>query len=519
MNIGIDLGTTNTSVCFFSQEHNTYDYLHFDENTLNYFPSMITYRPDSDIPLIGFNARKKMHIKGSHYFLGREIKLQLGKNTFVRNHTVMDLLTDQLAAILNKFFEEKKVKPDHIVLTVPAKWMNKSGNGREIEMLRQVFHSLGFDKTDVSFESEPVAATAFFCHEVMKDSFSGYCLVVDYGGGTLDATLCRVAQNREIHVVYTTGVTGEAGLGCAGEAFDIEICHSIIHNNEIDIPASAKDENGNLNTSSKWFLKLMRSVEEGKITDTTKTTTGLTAYYSSDKSEKKRLFQKSAFEVTYDDVETYEVTIGDVVTAFEKVNLPSLKELLEDIRKFCKDSDIELNPNSFCIIPTGGFSGLFCMDETIRHVFNSDYQRKEIALLDRNARSTAIAHGAAILADELLSVVPVCHADIGFFFYDAFSEEKKKITLIHKNESERTYKEAVFADLCFEAGLYDKTPILELFCESNSFFVPVNDLCPAAGNSQPEYRFGFAIEEGIPLLYSKDKNENTRVKSLEYILK
>lgn len=519
VNIGIDLGTTNTSVCYFNSELNVYDYLRFDENTLNYFPSMITYRPNEKYPLIGFQARRKMHIKGSHFFLGREIKLHLGDNIAVRGCTIMDLITAQLTAILCKFYEEKNIEVEHIVLTVPAKWMDKSGSGKEIAMLRQAFRTLGFEKGDVSFESEPVAAVAFYCHEVMNDSFSGYCLVVDYGGGTLDATLCHIAQNKDIYVVYTTGATGDAGIGCAGEAFDQEICRSMIERNEIKIPESAMDENGKLNTDSKWFLKMMRSVEEGKISDTSKTTEVLTAYYSASEEEKKQLCRKTAFEVTYADEEIYEVTVEEVVAAFEKVNLPTLKGLLEEIRKFCNNSNIELNADTFRIIPTGGFSGLYCMDATIRQVFNSAYGDENIALLDRSVRSTAIAHGAAILSDKLLSVVPVCREDVGFFYYNTYSEEKKKVSLIKKNTPERDYWEPVFVDFPYVSKWLEKKPVFEIFSGSKSCLVPVSDLCPDAGKPGEVYRFGLAMVESVVILYSKGKNGKTRMKSLEYYLK
>lgn len=517
-NLGIDLGTSNTSVCFFNREQRAYDYLRFDENRQNYFPSMITYRPDEDRPLIGFRARKMMHTKGSRYFLGREIKLRMGKDEVVRGRTVMDILTDQLAAILTKFHEERNATPGKIVLTVPAKWMEKRGTRKELMMLEQAFQTLGFDKSEVTFESEPVAAAAYFYHELMKDSFTGYCLVVDYGGGTLDASLIYISEEKEIKVVYTTGVTGEVGIGCAGEAFDREICCRMIERNDIEIPQSARDQNGKLDCDSKWFLKLMRDVEAGKISDSGRTTRALKAYYAAYGQERQQLRSKIAFEVTDAEDNIYEVTVGEVVDAFEKVNLPFLKNLLEEILSFCKTAGIVPCRDTFYILPTGGFSQLYCVDVVIRQILGETYGNNPLNLLDRDARITAIAHGAAILSDRLLSVVPVCRQDVGIVFYDTSTHDSKRSVLLHKNTPARDCQKPVFMTSYFESAWMSPFHELEIFSGDTSHHVAVGDLCPLSGKEGTAYWFGLALVDQAILLYSRDRSGTVRMKSLEYIL-
>lgn len=65
------------------------------------------------------------------------------------------------------------------------------------ENIRTILTDIGLNKEQFSFQSEPVSAAAYFCRQWKKTQnspFLGKLLVIDYGGGTLDVTLCEVSE-------------------------------------------------------------------------------------------------------------------------------------------------------------------------------------------------------------------------------------------------------------------------------------------------------------------------------------
>ena len=115
-----------------------------------------------------------------------------------RNKTPSEVTRDYIRELL-KLFESKyrkSKKIEYIVMTVPEIWTNEKNNRITRDNLQDIFESLGY--YDVQLVSEPAAATAYFCHAHKLDTkinpggsdFNGDLLVIDYGGGTLDVTLC-----------------------------------------------------------------------------------------------------------------------------------------------------------------------------------------------------------------------------------------------------------------------------------------------------------------------------------------
>lgn len=520
-NMGYDLGTNNSTVCFYKKENDTFQYLHFDENNLDYFPSMLTYRNEEPLPLIGFSARKRMHLKGSHYFLGREIKLNIGKNVQIRKRFVKDLLRDQIGVVVGKFVEQMEQVPKHIVLTVPAKWTDDKSNGKEIAMLQEVFLELGFDvENQIQFESEPIAAAAYFVHEMLQDKFQGYFLVLDYGGGTLDVTLCGIEQNNRISIVYKDGRVSEDEIGCAGEAFDIELSKALIKENEIEVPLDDEEEPI---ITSKVFLKLQRCVEEWKITLSNQTTKVLEQYYGAPLEQKEKWLNEIAFSVCTSDDEEYPVSVRMIIEAFEKVNYKALQGVLSDTLNYCARADIDISSGSnFRVILTGGFSNLYCVDATLYEAFQVSphcLDERFSQMVDRNSRHTAIAHGAAIIAENIVTVENVCSENIGFYYYSVYSEEKAQCVLIEKNCAISNYQKPVFFDIGVQSEWMEEKPVLEMFTDSKeSVFVSLSAICPDAGKSGTTYYFGLALLDGVPILYSKNKNGEYKMKSLEFEL-
>ena len=64
--------------------------------------------------------------------------MNIGKNVQIRKRFVKDLLRDQIGVVVGKFVEQMEQVPEHIVLTVPAKWTDDKSNGKEIAMLQEV---------------------------------------------------------------------------------------------------------------------------------------------------------------------------------------------------------------------------------------------------------------------------------------------------------------------------------------------------------------------------------------------
>src|SRR5262245_8102217 len=88
---------------------------------------------------------------------------------------------------------------------------------RAEKLLREALWRLGFD--DVDFVYEPVAAAYHYAQELTR---SATVMIADFGGGTSDFTVLRIAQRGATTVLATDGVA------VAGDRFDAQLVRHLV---------------------------------------------------------------------------------------------------------------------------------------------------------------------------------------------------------------------------------------------------------------------------------------------------
>lgn len=207
--IGIDFGTTNSlfSVVLSGKPK------HFlDQNNTTPYPSVISY--DKGEPVIGMDAKnrldtlrgdvvngvvrspKKLLGKGPVYVLGREMQPK---------NIVADLLKGLKQKVIGEIETEgddvalSTANFDRAVVSIPV-----AMNGNTRRELRDAYLQAGIQI--VQFVHEPLAA--LYAHfrgsgrvkDMIRDYQDKLVLVYDWGGGTLDLTLCHILSGQIIQI-------------------------------------------------------------------------------------------------------------------------------------------------------------------------------------------------------------------------------------------------------------------------------------------------------------------------------
>jgi len=501
-NIGFDWGTTTTSVSFLA-EKNTFDYLRFGGNHLNTFPTVIAYKKADASMRIGVAAQMVVYAPQFDVYSNLKLKLDaMAMDNGGRKHSPYEATRDFIGKTIGEYVYVYKKPPQRIVFTVPDSWGKDVFRHPSLMFLEQIIGDIGFDvDTQISFCSEPVAAAAYYCKEVCRNNFRGSLLIVDMGGGTIDLTLCKIENGDNILVIKRCGELGDTSVGCSGEAFDLEMTKKISNANNLNLEPNSLD-----------FFKLKNAFEITKISDATTLDNILREYYAEPESGRKELGKKIALEVMDSNYMTYPVTVDDIVEAFDKINRNVLKKCVNEMLDCCREEKFSIeNPENFRVILTGGFSNLYCVEATVRETLGAPVCGKDMRFdsgINRESRSTAIAHGAAIIANEKVNVDELFQKNVGFFCFDVFNNSRIKITLLKSRSFVKNLREPTYSDRFLRGENVREDSSLTVFIEENSetnlFQVGVKQLCPI---KDKHYTFGFSLGRRQTLfLHSLDED-------------
>ncbi len=214
---GIDFGTTNSLIAYFNPELSPEPGAFTDAGRPH--PSLVWYRPDSNQPVVGWDARKQMNQvqnKMGHCFVHSVKRLMAEDREVPIIGTARKPAREVGADILTYLVEQaKRTSPDaakgleSCVMTVPV---NSTGHYRR--ELRRAAECAGLHVE--SFTHEPFAAVFgwFFSQQTdLRNLAPHKVLVFDWGGGTLDITLVQVQGGRIFEL-------GNSNLDhCAGNEF------------------------------------------------------------------------------------------------------------------------------------------------------------------------------------------------------------------------------------------------------------------------------------------------------------
>ena len=522
---GMDLGTTNSALCFYNDKIKAYEFLKIGNQTRDFFPTVIAYdKKNYEKRFVGEEAKEKQF--GTKYDVYSLFKLSLGEGAHERNgreKTPYEVTRDFLKAVIDQFHDYIGCKDlNNLVLTVPDVWKNEDKNRVAADNLMRIFEELGLEAEEQAvLESEPVSAVAYYCRQICEKPYNGYVIVIDYGGGTLDLTLCKVEDGENITVLRRCGDGGTNAMGCAGVAFDTALTRRLIENNK---------ESLDCKEGTNRFFRLRNAVENAKIAAAAETRDVLIQYYSN-----YGCVDGTAFDVIFEDKDgecrEYSVMASDIDMIFEQVNAAALKQALKTVKTYCSELDINLHDqNQMRILMVGGFSNLYCVEAACREAFSTDVNVGSDKRFDEKMRragrpSTAIAHGAGIIAAGAAKIDYYCQSDVGFFYYDIFEEKELPMAVICRDTPVKEYKEPKFAQGLYTFRDYNQNLQVRLFFDDGMGIVPVTmdesfrDLFGEAYEEDGVYQIGFSMgKHRIPMIHVRDQKGRENCISLSKVL-
>ena len=432
INIGFDFGTTYTS-CFRLTNNGFESLLTSKGNNLSQ-PTLAVWNGEDESLKFGSLAQNellKVSSDTTQYKILRGFKMLIGnmsdQNLISRNDYEIEgtispaeitksFLTLMLKNAL-KACPKDTNKIETVVIGVPEIWINNKESFNSLPKLKDIFDNIKNDAIpdklgNIIYESEPALACAYFAYNYKgntKKDFSGYMLVIDYGGGTLDINLCEVIQNDnscEI-AVRARGGDGinnkERGiLGKAGLAYMQDVVEKIIGDNSI-LPHE-RHSREQLLENLLMDNKVLIEEEFERVAD--------------DPSLKKFLdepFEKNFYKgkhLTYNTLqEVFEEKICTVlVPELEKI----YKIMLDEFKIDAKNQDFE---DKFKIVLTGGFCNYYLTQKKILDFFNiigkSD-NRIENMDISVDGMRYAIAYGATLVAEGKVKIRKTYKFSLGF---------------------------------------------------------------------------------------------------------
>ena len=362
--IGFDFGTTNSLASVVIGN----DVISFLENEQP-IPSVVSF--EGGKIEVGRKAHDKLTsaglgvqgstVRSPKTLLGREEQMVDG----VRRDPLkmVELVLDHVRQFVLQTKAGRDLKMDRVVATIPVNM-----EGRRRALLRQAFRQAGMSV--VQFVHEPLAA--LYGHLRMSEGASDLIkrydgkllLVFDWGGGTLDLTLCRVLNGLLVQVAND----GTEDVG--GDVFDDEL------RNEVEKRSRAANGLGDdVDVLPEARKRLLHECEKAKIRLSDRGTWNVYVdpYYQSDDQTDLQV------NLSRDDLQ-------DIVGHLVKKGVARIERLLE--REGFSTASVEL------CLATGGMVNMPVVKNRLDELFGPG----RVHVSKRSA--SAIAEGAAWVAHD-----------------------------------------------------------------------------------------------------------------------
>ena len=361
--VGFDFGTTNSLI---SKVTGGRVINYTDDITGLPYPSVVCYRGGQVI--VGSQAKQLVSQAG----LGIQDniivspKFELGKESiFVEGvqRSPVDIVSDVVGFVVSEAVNSSRggQQIDKAVVTIPVDF-----EGYRRAALREAFQKAGVGV--VQFVHEPLAALYGFFRgqkdfeETLREFNKKLVLVFDWGGGTLDLTLCKIIDGN----LYQLKNDGTDQVG--GDMFDYAIQNAVVERVSKDRDLDDVDVSQN---SKKRFRAVC---ERAKIDLSAK--------------DKVNLYEEDFFQNIDGDPDLdYQLTR----TELENIVTPILEKGIRRIRSLLEMADVEPSEIYACIA-TGGMANMPAIKARLHEIFGP----QRVRVSEKSA--TMIAEGAAWMA-------------------------------------------------------------------------------------------------------------------------
>ncbi len=374
--IGIDFGTTNSLISVITKKGKVRSFL----NRKRPYPSVVSY--DADDVICGTEAKKRLNeggigifgstVRGPKKFIGSDNIIVGGCNKDPKE-VVTDLLKYLVDAAENDEGSELADFTDAVV-TIPV-----AMNGRARKALREAFLDAGIRIH--SFVHEPLAALYAY-YKDKPDSKSAliadegkYILVFDWGGGTLDLTLCQVRSSSIVQVMNR----GNNKVG--GDYLDEAILNCVEKDHASKFGWTDETK---ISRHPGMRAKLLEVCEQAKI-DLSRRAEAyyivVSGYYNSDVEEESEI----EFKLTRNKL--------------EEISNVYVNQGINEIQTLLSPEQADMDPQSISLcLATGGMVNMPIIENRLRELFA--VQNLEVS----KKGDRIISEGAAWIAYDDLSL-------------------------------------------------------------------------------------------------------------------
>ena len=432
MDIGIDFGSTYSLITTFDGD-NLKELKPDGDTAVTPSYLSIDIEDDSNVKF-GTFSKSKVHSKNFRHFSGFKMMLvekdaeTLKNNGYIGKYTPRYVTEKFLKEMLNGILIKEKpagsqidISSDYknVYICVPELWARHAKTMDGCYALREILDKkLGIK--NVTIVMEPEAASAYFAyiyHKNTKEPFNGYLFLIDFGGGTLDITLAKVASDGQGTIIIKRVNSDGLGenhvdthqkteLGNAGMAYIQRLVLNVLSNNGVKT----------VNIISPAFRETIVELE-----NTLMSPQGITKIR--EKFSRFGSYQKfkKIFDDKYTDIsapeniftkidfndDRYPVRYSDLYEAYKQVVEEGLSKT---IGKMCDISRqyIHKDPctieageaRDFKIALVGGFGSFYFVQKQIEQIFNIQDMNEDCRTkgLTVSENEKAVSYGAALLA-------------------------------------------------------------------------------------------------------------------------
>ena len=362
--VGFDFGTTNSLISIVRGNR----VINFLDEYQRPIPSVACYEGEQKI--LGRDARERLEQAGLgvHGNIVRSPKMYLGRSSIFVAGTEKNpaqIVADVVSHVHEQVRRRRAFELGDIsgaVVTIPV---NMDGRGRHA--LREAFRFANL--RIVQFVHEPLAALyGLFRSQDPAAMLRRYdqqlILVFDWGGGTLDLTLCRPIGNMVVQLLNDG--TNEVG----GDVFDEAIMNRLVQN-----VRTSRQLDGSVETYPGAKARLMAGCERAKIDLSTRSNVVISV----------RDFFRGIDDEDFD----YPLSQSEL----ERTVMPLINKGFQRIERILRDADYSMEQVALCVA-TGGMSNMPAIKRRLHEWFGPE----RVQIPDGTA--TLIAEGAAWIAND-----------------------------------------------------------------------------------------------------------------------